>query len=156
MNEQPPAVETGRLTTVVESVKGLTFTNVAIIALLVLALAPAYIAYRLLNDENMLYRLMSTYRELPNPIPASNCTLRMASARGGNDIYNVSMSFASLGTDRWQIGVFIGHPPTPDEIESYCATLNIIMDYMRDPSKPTPTYPGTDEPLIWPYPLAGR
>ena len=165
MTEQPPTPPPqqrpdgsgGWVANLIESAKGLTFSNVIIIILLIVALVPAYVAYRVLNDEQLLFRFLSSYREIPNPIPGSNCTLREVSVRGGGDQYSIGTSFASLGADRWQLGVLVSHQLSAEEIASYCETLNIIIDYMRDPVKvPPPTYPGTNEPLIWPYPLAGR
>lgn len=156
MTDQPPlppaAGPGGWVDTVVSFLKGLTFTNVLVIVLLVVALIPAYAVWRLLNDEILLYRFLSSYREVPNPVPGSNCVLREVSMRGGGDQFAIATNFASLGTDRWQIGVILGRKPTDIEIQTYCETLGHIVDKMRDPTKPPPMFPGTDEPVVWPWP----
>ena len=119
---QPPPE--GWIASLVASAKSLTLSNVVIIFLLILALAPAYVLYRVLNDEAMLYRFLSSYKEVPNPIPGSNCAIREVSVRGGGDTYGISTNFATLGTDRWQIGVTLNHKITPQDIETYCEVLN--------------------------------
>jgi len=160
MSELPPSVPPPRpegwFAAIVETVKSLTLSNVLVIALLVVALAPAYFLWRVINDEQMLYRFLSSYREVPNPIPNSNCVLREISMRGGGDTFGIATSFASLGNDRWQIGVILHYHPTAQDIEAYCETLNHIIDKMRDPTKPAPVFPGTEAPLIWPYPSNGQ
>lgn len=154
MTEQPPppAADGGWLHTIIHFLKGLTLTNTIVIVILIVALIPAYFVWRLLNDEVMLYRFLSSYREVPNPVAGSNCVLREVSMRGGGDQFAIATNFATLGNDRWQIGVILGHRPTDIEIQTYCETLGHIIDKMRDPTKPAPAGPGSDEPLIWPWP----
>jgi hypothetical protein len=149
--QSSPPHDGGWIHGLVNSVKGLTLTNIIVILILVVAAIPAYTLYRVLNDETMLYRFLSSYREVPNPIPDSNCTLREVSMRGGGDTWGISTNFASLGNDRWQIGVTIGHSPSTEDIETYCAVLNSIIDFMRKPHQDLPVSPGTNEPLIWKY-----
>lgn len=149
----PPTADGGWIHGLIHSIKGLTFANALIIILLVIVAIPAYAVWRVLNDEDMLYRFLSSYREIPNSVPGSNCTLREVSVKGGTDSYGISTNFASLGNDRWQIGVTLNHKPTESEITSYCEVLNKVIDKMRDPTMPTPTAPDApNEPLIWPYP----
>lgn len=156
MTEQspiPPAAPEGWVNSVLGFIKSMTFTNVVIVVILIIVLIPAYFVYRLLNDEVMLHRFLSSYEEIPNPIPGSNCTLRLVSMRGGGDIYSISTGFAFQGADRWTVGVILDRKPDNSELESYCNTLNLIVDYMRRPeTAPSPTLPNSDEPLIWHYP----
>jgi hypothetical protein len=156
MTDQPPppsAADGGWVHTIAHFLKGLTLTNTLVIAMLVIVSIPAYFVWRMLNDEEMLYRFLSSYRELPNPVPGSNCSLREISVKGGGDTFGIATSFATLGSDRWQIGVVLNHAPTPQDIETYCEVLNKVIDKMRDPTMPTPTAPDApNEPLIWPYP----
>lgn len=160
MTIQPPSTETPSpppgnsdswVQTIIHFLTHLKLRNVLVIGVLVVVAIPAYFVYRILNDEVMLYRFLSSYREVPNPVPGSNCVLREISMRGGGDTFGIATSFASLGNDHWQIGVILNHTPTPQDIQTYCETLNLIVDKMRDPEKPAPTFPGTNEPLIWPY-----
>jgi hypothetical protein len=164
MTEQPPSTpgpspppapvedRRGWVQMILDFVKTLTFSNVVMIIILIIVLIPTYFVYRVLNDEEMLYRFLSSYKEIPNPIPGSNCTLRQVSVRGGSDNYSISTGFAFQGADRWTVGVILGREPNTSELESYCNTLNLIVDYMRRPEEaPSPTYPNSDEPLIWHY-----
>jgi len=158
MTEQPPPPAGGHegwVTMVLNFIKGMTFTNVIIVVILIIVLIPVYFLYRVLNDENMLHRFLSSYEEIPNPIPGSNCTLRLVSMRGGGDMYSISTGFAFQGADRWTVGVILDRNPDHSQLQSYCATLNLIVDYMRRPeTAPSPTYPNSDDPLIWHYPPA--
>jgi hypothetical protein len=134
-------------------VKSLSLTNVLIIALLVVIAVPAYVLWRALNDQSMLNKFLSYYEEVDSD--KVSCTLRIASQRGGESFYSISTGFAYQGNDRWTVGVILTHRPDPTELESYCATLNLIVDYMRRPDAKSPTYPNSDEPLIWRYPPEG-
>jgi len=158
---QPPSTETPSpppgnsdswVQTVIHFLTNLKLRNVLVIAVLVVVTIPAYFVWRVLNDEAMLYRFLSSYKEIPNPIPGSNCTLRQVSVRGGGDQYSISTGFAFQGADRWTVGVILDRNPNNTELQSYCDTLNLIVDHMRRPESPSPTFPNTDEPLIWHYP----
>ena len=50
------------------------------------------------------------------------------------------------------VGVILAQRPDDGEVISYCETLNLIVDYMRRPDAKSPTYPNSDDPLIWRYP----
>ena len=51
------------------------------------------------------------------------------------------------------MAVLLTHKPDDGELASYCETLNLIVDFMRRPpgTVKSPTFPNSDEPLIWPY-----
>jgi hypothetical protein len=128
MAEQPPPVPeraAGWLT----AVKGLTISNAVVVVMLVIAAIPAYFVYRALNDQSLLDKFMSAYREIPSP--GSNCTIREARVRGGSNIWSIGTGFAYQGTDRWTVSVILDHLPTEADIISYCTTLNIIVDDMH-------------------------
>jgi hypothetical protein len=146
----PPPDRVGMISGLTDIVKGLTLGNVLIIALLVAIAIPAYILWRALNDESMLNKFLSRYEEISSDkVP---CTLRVASVRGGGDIYSLSTGFAFQGSDRYTVGVILIARPDDAELVSYCETLNLIVDYMRRPDAASPTFPGSDDPLIWRYP----
>jgi hypothetical protein len=150
----PPQQDT--VTTVggmIKIIKGMTLTNVLIIALLVTIAIPTYILYRFVNDASLLNKFTSFYEEISTD--KSPCTLRVASQRGAEPFFAVSTGFAYQGSDRWTISVLLGHRPDDGEVASYCETLNLIVDYMRRPNAKSPTYPNSDEPLIWRYPPEG-
>ena len=136
----------------VNMVKGLSLTNVLIIALLILIAIPTYVLYRFMNDASLLNKFTSFYEELTND--KVSCVLRIASQRGHDPYYGISTGFAYQGADRWTVGVILEHKPDDGQLVSYCETLNLIVDYMRRPDAKSPTYPNSDEPLIWRYPPA--
>jgi hypothetical protein len=132
-------------------IKGFTLKNVAITALLALIILPGFVIWRVMNDASMLNKLTSRYEEYTSDkIP---CTLRVASVRGGGDHYSISTGFAFQGSDRYIMGVIMDRKPGEIELQSYCEVLQKIVDHLRRPEDaPSPTFPGTDEPLIWHYP----
>jgi len=112
------------------AVKGLTITNALVIILLVVVAIPAYIAYSAINNEALLDRFLSNYRELSSQnIP---CVVREAKYRGGNPIWTISTGFAFHGRDRYLIGVALDYEPNSDALQSYCETLKLIADTMGE------------------------
>lgn len=131
------------------AIKGLTLTNALVIVMLVVVAIPAYLVYRALNDEQLLNRFLSRYEELSNW--QSSCTIRTAKQVGGPEFWGISTGFAYDGNDRWTIAVLLDHQPTNEDVESYCQTLNLIVDFMRDPDAQSPTFPHNDKPVIKQY-----
>jgi hypothetical protein len=146
----PPASErVGMISGIADIVKSLNLTNVLIIALLVLIAVPTYILWRFLNDASLLNKFTSFYEERSSD--KVGCTLRVASQRGSEPIYSISTGFAFQGSDRYTVGVILTHQPDDGQLVSYCETLNLIVDFMRRPDAKSPTFPNSDEPLIWHY-----
>jgi hypothetical protein len=148
MTEQPP--QQGVLERAVASVKGLSLQNLLTIVVLIVVLAPTYLLWRLLNDSAMLGRVLSSYEEVTSD--KWPCTLRIASLRGAGDTYSISAGFAFQGSERWTIAVLMDRKPTDDEMHSYCETLQLLIDAMRDPTKHPPPFPGTQDEIIHMYP----
>lgn len=145
-----PPVE-GRVGSLITAVKGLTVSNVLVIALLAIVAAPLYLGWRAINDPALLDRFTSKYEDVPNE---TTCFLREIKLRGGPDTWNISNGFAYFGTDKWFVSVSLSHAPTPEEVASHCEVLNLTIDWMRSPEDhPLPKVPGSDSPLIWQYPL---
>lgn len=156
MTQQPqePPEPTGRLGGWLTAVKGLTITNAVVIIMLAIVVVPGYLVYKAVNDQRLLDRFLSDYQVISSQMVS--CTLRSARQRGESAEYFISTGFAFEGGDRWAVGVSLDRQPTPDELGSYCAVLNLVVDYMRDPdNKESPTVPGTDRPLIWQYKSGG-
>lgn len=152
MSNPPPASAPppdGKYLGWLTAVKGLTLTNALVIIMLVMAAVPAYLVYRAVNDETLLDRFMSSYREITGQ--QSGCTVRTARQKGGPATWSVSTGFAYEGSDRYVVSVFIDHEPDMKEVESYCATLNLIVDFMRDREGESPVFPGTNRPVIRQY-----
>src|SRR4030095_5553841 len=153
MSEQPPqqpSPQEGMIERWLVAVKNLSLKNVLVIIILVVALLPAYLLYRLSNDPAMMSKFLSYYEEISSD--KTPCTLRIASVRGGGEHYAISTGFAFEGSDRWTVGVILDRKPDDNTLESYCNTLELIVDFMRRPDAPSPTFPNSDKPLIWQYP----
>ena len=123
MTEPPPSE--GRIAAALSAVKGLSLTNVLVLALVALILVPVYVIYRAVNDAAVMDRLLSSYEEIPN---ASGCVLRQVKTRGGPSSWSLSSGFAFHGSDRWQIAVILDQPPDKAQLDSHCATLRLIAD----------------------------
>jgi hypothetical protein len=121
-----PSPSEGKLAAAASVVKGLSLTNVLIIALLVAIAIPAYLVYKALNDPVVMDRLMSSYREYPNQI--SGCTMREVKERGGPDLWSVSAGFAFHGSARWYVAVALSAKPSDQELVAHCETLKRIAD----------------------------
>ena len=145
-----PPPEEGWLLRWFHAIKELSLTNVLVIIILVIALVPAYALWRLLNDASMLGKFLSYYEEIASD--KSPCTIRIASLRGSGEQYSISTGFAYEGSDRWTIAVLLDHKPDDTQLQTYCETLNLIVDYMRRPDAPSPMFPNSEDPLIWRYP----
>jgi hypothetical protein len=109
--------------------KGLTFANVAVIALIALVAVPVYFVYRVMGDPALLDRFLSHYKESGS---STGCTVREARQRGGPVIWSISTGFAHAGSDRWMVSVILTTEPAPEDVESYCATLELIVAKMLD------------------------
>jgi hypothetical protein len=108
--------------------KSLTFTNVAIIALIAMVAIPVYATYKLMTDPSMLDRFMSSYDEYTEV--ETGCTVRTVRLRGGPWRWSISTGFAFQGSDRWTISVILSSEPKPEDIISYCATLELVVEKM--------------------------
>lgn len=127
--EPPPPPNAGWLGWL-NAIKGLTISNVVVIALLAIIAVPIYVIYRALDDEKLLDRFMSTYEELGNQ--QSGCVVRHVQERGGPDLWGISSGFAFAGSDRWFVNVVLTHHPGPEELVSYCESLKLIADRMLE------------------------
>jgi hypothetical protein len=156
MTEQPPQPPVpqqppeGWVATVAHFVTHMSLTQVLILALLMAILIPSYLVWRALNDPAMLGRFLSSYEEITSDkIP---CILRIASLQGGGDQFAISSGFAAQGSDQWVVSVIMDRRPSETEIASYCETIQLLIDYMRRPDAPAPTFPDSEDPMIWRYP----
>jgi hypothetical protein len=132
-NTQPPPLppNDGRIVSWLNAVKGLTISNVLVIAMLIVVAVPTYLIYRVINDEKLLDKFLSHYDEISSQ--NVGCTLREASNRGGPTIYAISTGFAYQGRDKYTVSVVLDHSPSNDELVSYCATVKAIADSLQGP-----------------------
>ena len=127
MAEPPPD---GRVAGWITAAKGLTISNVLVLAALAAVAIPVYVVYKALGDDKLLDRLMSTYEELD--AGQSGCAVRHLQERGGPELWGISSGFAFQGNDRWFVNVVLQRPPTMDEIGVYCDALKLIADRMLE------------------------
>jgi hypothetical protein len=150
-NPEPP----DRLERAAGVVKGLSLSNVLVIALLVVIALPAYVVYKALGDDALMDRFMSTYKEVSSQNVA--CPVRHVQARGGPELWGISAGFAYAGADRWFVNVVLDHAPTNEELVSYCTSLKLIADRMLERGRidaPVVDRPGGDAE-IQPGPVPG-
>jgi hypothetical protein len=145
-----PQQQHGIVLSLIDAVKGMSLLNAAVFVVLLFALVPAYILYRAMNDEALMGKLLSHYEEITSE--RWPCTLRIASVRGGGDQYSISTGFAYQGSERWTVNVVMDRKPSDTEMISYCETLNLLIDFMRNPDARSPNFPGTEKPLVQMYP----
>jgi hypothetical protein len=147
-----PSPQQGIVLNLVTAVKGMSLTNVLVIILLAAVVVPSYLMWSVLNDPVKLGRFLSSYEEVTSD--KWPCTLRIASLRGAGDTYSISTGFAFQGSDRWTLAVLMDRDPRLDNdaMQSYCETLNVLIDFMRDPHARSPNFPGTEDPMINMYP----
>jgi hypothetical protein len=123
----PPPTD-GKFLGWLTAVKTLSVTNVLVIAMLAVIAVPVYFVYRTLNDEDLLDRFFSHYKELSSQ--AIGCTLREVKYHG-SEWWAVSTGFAFQGADRYVISVVLDYNPDSEQITSYCQTVKIIADSMH-------------------------
>lgn len=152
MTDQPPPDRVGMIAGLVKILQSMTLRHVLTLALVVGIAAPTFILYRFMTDNSLLNKWSSFYEELSSDkVP---CTLRIASQRGADPVYSISTGFAYQGSDRYTVTVILTHKPDDGQLISYCETLNLIVDHMRRPEAKSPTFPNSDEQVIWHYPPA--
>lgn len=122
-----------KVSTWVGLVKGLSLSNVLIIALLAVIAVPVYIIYKAIGDDKLLDRFLSTYEEVSSQ--GVGCTMRHLQQRGGPDQWAISSGFAYQGADRWVVGVWMNHQPRDEEVISYCESLKLIADRLVVPHR---------------------
>lgn len=110
------------------AVKGLTLTNVLVIALLAVVAVPVYWVYQIMNDEAMYDRFFSYYRELSSQ--NVGCTLREIRYKGTHS-WAISTGLAFQGADRYLISVVVDHDPN-DEFQSFCEALKLMADELNE------------------------
>jgi len=126
----PPPPQDGRVLTWLNAVKGLTISNVLVIAMLAVIALPAYTLWKALGDDRLLDRFLSTYEEIDSQ--NIGCALRHLQRRGGPEQWAVSSGFAYQGAERWTVSVWLTHSPSNEEIVSFCEALKLIGDRMLE------------------------
>lgn len=130
-----------------EVIKGLTFTNVLMIGLLILFIGPAYIAWYIIRDDDLLARLTSTYVELEWDL--SECGANRAQIVGGPNYWYIRDTFRERGYETWYVGVRLNREPSMAIAKAYCTALSGLLAHASDPENvKRPTFPGTNVPIF--------
>jgi hypothetical protein len=142
MTNQPPSPppNNGKYLGWLNAIKGLTISNVLVIAGLAIVMVPVYITYRLVSDEELLDRFLSSYTVTTTDTP---CRLIKARQKGESYAWALANGFALEGRTRWTIGAVLDREPTPQEIESNCAILSALIDFMHGM--------GPSPGIVWQY-----
>jgi hypothetical protein len=118
----------GRIAGLLNAVRGLTLSNVLVLAALAVIAVPAFVVYQAVTgNDALLDRLLSTYELVESD---SDCIVRHVQERGGPDLWSVGAGFAFQGRDRWSVNVLVSSMPGEDEIATYCEALKLIVDKM--------------------------
>jgi hypothetical protein len=102
---------------------------------------PTYFVWKALNDQALLDRFLSAY-EVKN-VKGLSCREIKARERGESYTWAVVSGFAFEGESRWSIAVTTHEEPDEAEIQSDCAVLQAIIDFMHGMGEP----PG----IVWQY-----
>jgi hypothetical protein len=140
----PPDHKLGLVEGAANVVKGLSLNNVLTIALLAVIAVPVYVIYRALDDDKLMDRFLSTYKEVSSQ--NVGCAVRHVQARGGPEMWGISAGFSFTGTDRWFVNVVLDHAPNNEEIISYCESLKLIADRMLGRDRDDIDPPLVDQP----------
>jgi hypothetical protein len=119
----------GRVTGLLNAVRGLTLSNVLVLAALAVIAVPAFVVYQAVTgNDALLDRLLSTYELVDSD---SDCIIRHVQERGGPELWSIGAGFAYQGRDRWSVNVLLlNGKPGEDEIATYCEALKLIVDKM--------------------------
>jgi hypothetical protein len=105
----------------VSAIKSLTLTNVLLLGLLIAVCFPAYVGYRILNDEQLLVHVASSYEEMHYGI--GNCTVYRAHARGNEPEFIVRYMFRIDNLGRWYLAIKSNAEPTKEDAAKRCNLL---------------------------------
>jgi hypothetical protein len=139
--DQPPPAQNGKLLSWLGAVKGLTVSNVLVIAMLAVVAIPVYFIWKALNDQALLDRFLSAY-SVTN-VEGLPCRVIKARERGEHYTWAVITGFAFEGDSRWSVGVTTREEPSQEAIRSDCAVLQAIIDFMHGMAMPPD--------IIWQY-----
>lgn len=114
---------------ILEAAKGLTLSNVLIIGLLILISFPAYVAYRVINEERLMNYVASSFEELRFGI--GDCGVFRAQIRGEEPEYLVRYTFRFDRLGMWYLAIRGQTEPTKTEAKEKCAALAHTIEESR-------------------------
>jgi hypothetical protein len=130
-------------------VRGLTYTNVAIMALLLLIAFPAYFGYRMLNDQALMGAVFNVYSELDAP---TDCLLSFQQPAGGTGSYVIRAVMAERAAEVWYVSAKVKFKPDDAAMAAYCNSASAVIEFLHDPNNaPLPVFPGSERKMV-PFP----
>lgn len=133
---------------ILTQVKGLTITNVIVMIMLFIVAMPAYVGWRVINDEKLMAIVFSNYQEVDVP---TACTLVVAQPAGGQRHWYIRNLFTERNREIWYAAVRLSFMPDTEAMEKYCNALDQIIDYARDPvNELEPLFPGSPRAIFPP------
>lgn len=148
MTQVPPPINdrVGMIDRMLGVVKGLTYTNVAVLALLLGLFAPLYFGYRMLGDPQLMGAVLNVYSEIDSP---TDCLLSFQQPTGGTGSYIIRATLAERASEVWYVSAKVKFRPDDAAMKAYCTAASAIVDFARDPNnEPVPTYPGTERRIV--------
>lgn len=106
---------------ILEIARSLTLTNVLILALLLIVSFPAYVGYRVLEDNGLRTLVFSDYRFIDTPL--KDCVYVHAQPALGENSYLLRYAFDTEGTYVYFTGVRMETELSVDELGKQCDKL---------------------------------
>lgn len=107
------------ITKLVEGLKTLTLTNVLVFALLVVTSIPAYLLYRIVNDERLLTYVFSSFEIVQTEIEGECDMVRIVVPPDG-DRYFIRDTFLTKGSAVHGVYIRTESKPTPQQMIVLC------------------------------------
>jgi hypothetical protein len=128
-----------------DSVKGLSLSNVLVLALLALIAVPAYVGWKVINNPALMSIVFSDFEEIPS---VTDCNLFRAQSSGSAAFWAVTNQFGQRNAESWSIAVRVKFLPDAAAMRDYCASLEAVVSYLRDPTSDLPTFPGSNKVIF--------
>jgi hypothetical protein len=130
----------------IDQLKGLTFVNVAILALLVVIAVPTFFVWKAVDNPDLLSLVFSEFQELET---GTDCNLFKGQSQGAQPYWAVTNQFAERNAAFWSVAVRIKFKPDHEAVVAYCKSLEAVVSFMRDPNLPLPTFPGSTKAIFY-------
>ena len=134
------------LNKLLDAIKGLTFVNIAVLALLMAILVPVYFGYRILADPMLMGAVFNVYKELETK---GDCQLSFEQPSGAIGRYVIRAVLAERNRETWYVSAKVTFAPDDKALIEYCDVLTDMVNFARDPyHQPVPTFPGSDRKIV--------
>ena len=128
------------LKSILEITKSLTLTNVLMFGLLILFSFPAYVGYRIVNDEKLMTQITSSFEEMRYGM--GDCLVYRAQQRGEMPEYLVRYNMRHDKYGVWYLAVRSQAEPTRADAAKKCEMMAHAVEIARKAIKPNDLFPG--------------